>query len=108
MYGLIVFYGLMHDNLADRKPLAKFLSIKLYVVALCVNRSRSNADGPLRLGNRIVMFIFYQGFVFSVSHLTRSITVPLTFSRLLFQSMLLATRFPRSDQIHRVLDLSEY
>jgi hypothetical protein len=40
LYGLIVFYGLTHDELKGRKPLAKFLSIKL-----------------------IVMFTFYQSFV---------------------------------------------
>jgi hypothetical protein len=42
LYGLIAFYGLTKDELTGRKPLAKFLSIKL-----------------------IVMFTFYQGFVVS-------------------------------------------
>jgi hypothetical protein len=42
LYGLIVFYGLTKEELVGRKPLAKFLSIKL-----------------------IVMFTFYQSFVFS-------------------------------------------
>ncbi|KAI0933206.1 hypothetical protein AcV7_004742 [Taiwanofungus camphoratus] len=41
LYGLIVFYGLTRDELKGRRPLAKFLSIKL-----------------------IVMFTFYQGLVF--------------------------------------------
>jgi len=43
LYGLILFYGLTKEELAGRRPLAKFLSIKL-----------------------IVMFTFYQAFVFSV------------------------------------------
>jgi len=42
LYGLIMFYGLTHDELKGRRPLAKFLSIKL-----------------------IVMFTFYQSFVFT-------------------------------------------
>lgn len=42
LYGLIVFYGLTKEELVGRRPLAKFLSIKL-----------------------IVMFTFYQSFVFS-------------------------------------------
>ncbi|PPQ71311.1 hypothetical protein CVT24_012037 [Panaeolus cyanescens] len=41
LYGLLVFYGLMHHELVGRRPMAKFLSIKL-----------------------IVMFTFYQLFVF--------------------------------------------
>ncbi|KAI0259472.1 DUF300-domain-containing protein [Gloeopeniophorella convolvens] len=41
LYGLILFYGLTKDELVGRRPLAKFLSIKL-----------------------IVMFTFYQSFVF--------------------------------------------
>ncbi|KAF9032362.1 organic solute transporter Ostalpha-domain-containing protein [Panaeolus papilionaceus] len=41
LYGLLVFYGLMHNELVGRRPMAKFLSIKL-----------------------IVMFTFYQSFVF--------------------------------------------
>jgi hypothetical protein len=40
LYGLILFYGLTKDELAGRRPLAKFLSIKL-----------------------IIMFTFYQSFV---------------------------------------------
>jgi len=43
LYGLIIFYGLTHSELVGRRPLAKFLSIKL-----------------------IVMFTFYQSFVFSL------------------------------------------
>ena len=42
LYGLLVFYGLMHEELKGRRPMAKFLSIKL-----------------------IVMFTFYQSFVVS-------------------------------------------
>jgi len=42
LYGLFMFYGLTAEELKDRRPLAKFLSIKL-----------------------IVMFTFYQSFVFS-------------------------------------------
>ncbi|EIM84702.1 DUF300-domain-containing protein [Stereum hirsutum FP-91666 SS1] len=42
LYGLILFYGLTREELKGRRPLAKFLSIKL-----------------------IVMFTFYQEFVFS-------------------------------------------
>nr|VWP01546.1 Glucose transporter rco-3 [Ganoderma boninense] len=42
LYGLLLFYGLTKDELVGRKPLSKFLSIKL-----------------------IVMFTFYQSFVFS-------------------------------------------
>jgi len=43
LYGLFVFYGLMHEELETRRPLAKFLSIKL-----------------------IVMFTFYQAFMLKV------------------------------------------
>ncbi|KAJ7101482.1 organic solute transporter Ostalpha-domain-containing protein [Mycena belliarum] len=43
LYGLLVFFGLMKDELEGRRPLAKFLCIKL-----------------------IVMFTFYQGFVFTM------------------------------------------
>ncbi|KAH7925788.1 DUF300-domain-containing protein [Leucogyrophana mollusca] len=43
LYGLILFYGLTKDELVGRRPLAKFLSIKL-----------------------IVMFTFYQSFMFSM------------------------------------------
>ena len=43
LYGLFVFYELSKKELADKKPLAKFLCIKL-----------------------IVMFTFYQSFI--VSH----------------------------------------
>jgi hypothetical protein len=43
LYGLILFYALTKEELAGRRPLAKFLAIKL-----------------------IVMFTFYQSFVFSV------------------------------------------
>jgi len=43
LYGLFVFYGLMHEELQDRRPVAKFLSIKL-----------------------IVMFTFYQSFVLKI------------------------------------------
>lgn len=42
LYGLFLFYGLTKEELRGRRPLAKFLSIKL-----------------------IVMFTFYQSFVFS-------------------------------------------
>jgi hypothetical protein len=42
LYGLLVFYALTREDLVGRKPLAKFLCIKL-----------------------IVMFTFYQSFVFS-------------------------------------------
>ncbi|KAG2130418.1 organic solute transporter Ostalpha-domain-containing protein [Suillus bovinus] len=42
LYGLLLFYGLTKEELVGRRPLAKFLSIKL-----------------------IVMFTFYQSFVFS-------------------------------------------
>ncbi|KXN88394.1 hypothetical protein AN958_07376 [Leucoagaricus sp. SymC.cos] len=42
LYGLLVFYGLTAEELKDRRPMAKFLAIKL-----------------------IVMFTFYQSFIFS-------------------------------------------
>ncbi|KAJ7187248.1 DUF300-domain-containing protein [Mycena filopes] len=42
LYGLLVFFGLTKEELAGRRPLAKFLCIKL-----------------------IVMFTFYQGFMFT-------------------------------------------
>ncbi|KAG5715393.1 Transmembrane protein 184 like protein, partial [Termitomyces sp. T112] len=42
LYGLLVFYGLMSEELQGRRPLAKFMCIKL-----------------------IVMFTFYQSFVFN-------------------------------------------
>ena len=32
LYGLLLFYDLTKDELAGRRPLAKFLSIKLLVV----------------------------------------------------------------------------
>ena len=44
LYGLLVFYGLTKDELKSRRPLAKFLTIKL-----------------------IVMFTWYQSFVVSLS-----------------------------------------
>lgn len=44
LYGLILFYGLTREELKGRRPLAKFLSIKL-----------------------IVMFTFYQEFVVRLS-----------------------------------------
>ncbi|KAF7290762.1 hypothetical protein MIND_01317000 [Mycena indigotica] len=43
LYGLLLFYGLTKEELSDKRPLAKFLCIKL-----------------------IVMFTFYQTFVFSM------------------------------------------
>ncbi|KAJ6632276.1 DUF300-domain-containing protein [Mycena sp. CBHHK59/15] len=43
LYGLLIFFGLTKDELAGRRPLAKFLCIKL-----------------------IVMFTFYQSFVFTM------------------------------------------
>jgi len=43
LYGLIIFYGLTKDELEGRRPLAKFLAIKL-----------------------IVFFTFYQAFVFAM------------------------------------------
>lgn len=46
LYGLLIFYGLTKDELKGRKPLSKFLSIKL-----------------------IVMFTFYQGLVVRFSPL---------------------------------------
>jgi len=57
LYGLILFYGLTREELKGRRPLAKFLSIKL-----------------------IVMFTFYQGLVFDalegrVIHATQYWTV---------------------------------
>lgn len=33
LYGLLLFYGLVRDELAGRRPLAKFLAIKLIVMA---------------------------------------------------------------------------
>ena len=44
LYGLLIFYGLTKDELQGRRPLAKFLAIKL-----------------------IVMFTFYQALVVSFS-----------------------------------------
>ena len=44
LYGLFVFYGLMAEELKGKRPVAKFLSIKL-----------------------IVMFTFYQTFVVRIS-----------------------------------------
>jgi len=52
LYGLILFYDLTKEELARRRPLAKFLSIKL-----------------------IVFFTFYQSFV------VRSVLSALTVSR---------------------------
>jgi hypothetical protein len=54
LYGLILFYGLTKEELAGRRPLAKFLSIKL-----------------------IVMFTFYQSFVVW-NRLSTSLSSPLT------------------------------
>jgi hypothetical protein len=42
LYGLVIFYGLTKDELKGRRPLAKFLAIKL-----------------------IVFFTFYQAFLVS-------------------------------------------
>ncbi|KAJ3555065.1 hypothetical protein NP233_g12293 [Leucocoprinus birnbaumii] len=53
LYGLLVFYGLTASELEGRRPLAKFLAIKL-----------------------IVMFTFYQSFVFSALETKQIITVP--------------------------------
>lgn len=47
LYGLLVFYSLTKDDLVGKKPLAKFLCIKL-----------------------IVMFTFYQSFVVRFNFLT--------------------------------------
>ena len=33
LYGLLLFYGLVHEELKGRRPLAKFLAIKLIVMA---------------------------------------------------------------------------
>lgn len=33
LYGLLVFYGLVSEELKGRRPLAKFLAIKLIVMA---------------------------------------------------------------------------
>jgi hypothetical protein len=57
LYGLILFYGLTKEELAGRRPLAKFLSIKL-----------------------IVMFTFYQSFMV-MEHILTSLSSPLTFKR---------------------------
>jgi hypothetical protein len=57
LYGLILFYGLTKEELAGRRPLAKFLSIKL-----------------------IVMFTFYQSFMV-MEHILTSFSSPLTFKR---------------------------
>jgi hypothetical protein len=57
LYGLILFYGLTKEELAGRRPLAKFLSIKL-----------------------IVMFTFYQSFMV-MQHILTSFSSPLTFKR---------------------------
>jgi hypothetical protein len=54
LYGLILFYGLTKEELVGRRPLAKFLSIKL-----------------------IVMFTFYQSFVVW-NRLSTSLSSPLT------------------------------
>ena len=51
LYGLLLFYGLTKEELRGRKPLSKFLSIKL-----------------------IVMFTFYQSFVVSLR--TRAFIYP--------------------------------
>lgn len=53
LYGLIVFYGLTRDELKGRRPLAKFLSIKL-----------------------IVMFTFYQGLVVGPDFRSVSLYLP--------------------------------
>ena len=50
LYGLLLFYGLTKDELVGRKPLAKFLSIKLIVMftfyqALVVSTARRDEGG---------------------------------------------------------------
>ena len=50
LYGLLIFYGLTKEELAGRKPLAKFLSIKLIVMftfyqALVVSTARRDERG---------------------------------------------------------------
>ena len=50
LYGLLIFYGLTKEELAGRKPLAKFLSIKLIVMftfyqALVVRTARRDERG---------------------------------------------------------------
>lgn len=59
LYGLLLFYGLTKEELDGRRPLAKFLSIKL-----------------------IVMFTYYQTFVVSVliSYICRCLTLWIQFS----------------------------
>lgn len=47
LYGLFLFYGLTKEELAGRRPLAKFLAIKL-----------------------IVMFTFYQSFVVGIASIS--------------------------------------
>ncbi|KZT60566.1 DUF300-domain-containing protein [Calocera cornea HHB12733] len=71
LYGLIVFYVLTHEELKDRRPLAKFLSIKL-----------------------IVFFTFYQGWVATQYWTTDNIADGLnalttTIEMLLFSLMML-------------------
>ena len=59
LYGLILFYGLTKDELKDRRPLAKFLAIKL-----------------------IVFFTFYQAFLVSCES-ARDITLSSKFPAVL-------------------------
>ena len=63
LYGLLIFYGLMNEELKDRRPMAKFLSIKL-----------------------IVMFTFYQSFVVRLSHDNLQLRTWLNFSILVSPS----------------------
>ena len=78
LYGLILFYGLTKEELKGRRPLSKFLSIKL-----------------------IVMFTFYQSFVVSL-FLFLPIQVPDVFA----QFSALEGRVIHGTLKQHVLDLS--
>lgn len=67
LYGLIVLYALIRQDLKGRRPLAKFMTIKLGIFCASANGNRCSLDFRLVLMPSCPpTVIFYQGFVFSI------------------------------------------
>ncbi|SCV74137.1 BQ2448_6569 [Microbotryum intermedium] len=64
LYGLILFYGLVKERLAGKKPLAKFLAIKGIVMSKSLPPPEVQHSALMPFGCPLVTF--YQVFIFSV------------------------------------------